>query len=481
MFSQEEIQSALSFWGIPGVSLAVCSADETLFAGAWGVRDTVRGLPMTAESLCGIASCSKSFTAFALASLCAEGRADLDAPIRTFSEDFRLMDPLAADVTLRDLLYHRTGVAGHDGLWPNPGWTRRDFLRAIRHLQPNKPFRYESQYSNVMYNAIGALMEEVSGESWEELIRSRILRPLGMGRTCLDTSAQFADADHAVGTFAPGREDEPQPLAPWPMDVGAPAAGVISCASDMTRWLRVYLGRGRFEGRQVLPEEWIDEMLRPVARMTPFAWDEPELPRHAWYGMAWKTVFYRGRPLHYHFGEIEGYSSCQALYPSVGLGVALMCNRHTVPSAFAMSLVLTAIDRLTRQGEAGWFERLRPYGLLPKSALAWYKAVPLPGAPADAVTSPAACAGVYRHPGYGELRVMEENGGLALAWKRWLLPLQPRGGLFQVEGLKEDTLYLTLPVTFRGAPERARMMEIPLEPEVDAVRFDRCGDASAQG
>ena len=473
MFSSEEIHQALAYWGIPGVSLAVCGEEGTLFSGAWGLRDPALGLPMTAESLCGIASCSKSFTAFALASLCAEGKADLDVPIRRFSENFRLMDPLAADVTLRDLLYHRTGVAGHDGLWPNPGWSRRDYLRAIRHLEPNRPFRYESQYSNVMYNAIGALAEEISGESWEQLIRSRILRPLGMGRTCLDTDTQFRDPDHAVGTFAPGREDRPEPMAPWPMDVGAPAAGVISCAADMTRWLRVYLNRGCFEGKRILPEAWIDEILRPVARMTPFPWDEPELPRHAWYGMAWKTVFFRGRPLHYHFGEIEGYSSCQALFPSAGLGVALMCNRHAVPSAFPVSLALTALDRAAGLPEAGWLERLRPYGLLPKSALSWYRAVPLPPPPPDAVTRPEACAGLYSHPGYGPLRVTARDGGLFLSWKRWLLPLQARDGVFQVEGLKEDTLFLTLPVVFRGAPERADVMEIPLEPETAPVRFSR--------
>ncbi|MBR6028149.1 MAG: serine hydrolase [Clostridia bacterium] len=471
-----EMQRELAFWGIPGAALAVCGPEGVRFSGAWGLRDIGRALPMTPNSLCGIASCSKSFTAFVLQSLAEEGRVSLDAPIRSFSDDFRLMDPLAVNVTLRDLLYHRTGVAGHDGLWPNPGWTRKEYLLAIRHLAPNQPFRYVSQYSNVMYNALGALAEEVSGESWEQLVTSRIFEPLGMKRSLLSAALQAEGPDHAVGTFAPERTDPPQPMEPWEMDVGGPAAGVVSSAMDMTRWLRMYLNGGVFEGQRLLSAEGIAEILRPVARMSAFSWDEPEMPAHAWYGMAWKTVFYRGRPLHYHFGEIEGYSSCQLLRPCDGLGMMLVCNRHTVPSAFPMSVLLTVLDRLTGEAEANWFDRLRPTGLEPKSAYAWYREVPLPDPPADAVADPAACAGTYAHPGYGPLKVTEADGRLTLHWKKWLLPLTPCGSLFRVEGLKEDTLYLTLPVTFRGSG-RASTMEIPLEPTVAPIVFEREAEA----
>ena len=164
ILTDEFVNRELQWWNVPGVTLGICQGGKTIQTDGFGYRDIGKKLPMTGDTLGGIASCSKSFCSAVIASLVDEGVLDYDRPVHEYLPELEFYDPTATrECTLRDMLCHRTGIVGHDAMWPDAAITRKEYLRRIRFLEPNKPFRYEAQYSNTIYNLIGIIAEEVTG------------------------------------------------------------------------------------------------------------------------------------------------------------------------------------------------------------------------------------------------------------------------------------------------------------------------------
>lgn len=502
ILTDELVNSELHWWNVPGITAGICKDGKVLQCEGFGCRDVSRKLPMTGETLGGIASCSKSFCSAVIASLVDEGVLDFDRPVHEYLPELEFMDPAATkECTLRDMLYHRTGLAGHDAMWPDATITRKEYLRRIRFLEPNVPFRYKAQYSNTIYNLAGIVAEEVTGTRYEDLVQQRILDPLGMSHTTLSVRTMRETTNWAAGYLerAPRPEEERsdpdawlkglEEMPGWEMNVGVPAAGVNSCPADMLKWITLHLQNGMYEGRQLFSRQVMDELHTPGEVMSAFPWRFPEVPGIGDYGMAWKTTVYRGRILRYHCGEIEGYSSIECFLPDENLGMFLLCNRHAPVTPFLLGLVYTAIDRALGLTPIDWPARLHPYlnvndgscegwkldlcgDSSPKTGLtasgcgsASAETVPDGIAAADnQQTNPAErpddslcpfrhanaeCIGSYHSDAYGTYRICEKDGRLCLVYKDWILPLEHlSGNLFKVPELKEDTLFIDMPLQF---------------------------------
>jgi CubicO group peptidase (beta-lactamase class C family) len=183
---------------IPGVAVGVVERGHLVFARGFGYRDVDNHLPITPDTLFPLGSCSKAFTATAIALLVDEGRIALDTPVRTYLPDFSLKDPLAsATVTTRDLLTHRSGLPRHDLFWYQAPFSRDELYRRLRFLESNGSPGTHWRYNSLMFVVAGRIVERVSGESWERFVRSRILLPLNMRRTLLSPEAMETDSDHA--------------------------------------------------------------------------------------------------------------------------------------------------------------------------------------------------------------------------------------------------------------------------------------------
>ena len=113
-----------------------------------------------------------------------DGLLDWTRPVREYLPDFRLHDEIATDrVTVLDLLCHRSGLPRHDWIWMPGDTTRQEMFAALRHIEPSKDIRAEFQYCNLGYVVAGMVAERISGQSWEEFTRARIMKPLGMIHT----------------------------------------------------------------------------------------------------------------------------------------------------------------------------------------------------------------------------------------------------------------------------------------------------------
>ena len=166
-FLEEAIQKVMAYYSIPGCALAIIDKGKINYL-QFGYSNIDEKAPFTVDTISGIGSCTKSMTAFLAARLAEKGFLDIDTPVVSYLPGFQMWDKVAsASVTIRDMLCHRTGLGGHDGAWPDNGITRIDFLERLRYLEPNMPFRTLAQYSNVMYAAVGGIMEAVTGKKWE--------------------------------------------------------------------------------------------------------------------------------------------------------------------------------------------------------------------------------------------------------------------------------------------------------------------------
>src|SRR5207249_3515132 len=197
----QRVESLRNSLGVPGVSIAIVENGRTVLAKGYGIRKLGRPEQVDRDTIFRTGSTGKAFTVAALATLVDRGKIKWDDKVIDHMPDFRMWDPwVTREMTIRDLLVHRSGLglgAGDLLFVPNSDLSRKETVRRIRYLKPATSFRSGYAYDNILYMAAGQLIEEVSGETWEQYIRRHVFAPLGMNHST-DTDAEFmANPDHA--------------------------------------------------------------------------------------------------------------------------------------------------------------------------------------------------------------------------------------------------------------------------------------------
>ncbi len=176
-------------WDVPGVALAVVYEGEVVFVGGFGVRDLAGQEPVTANTIFSAASTTKAFTAVAMGMLVDEGTVNLDHPVRAHLPDFAVQnDQASAELTIRDLLAHRTGMRRHDAVWYRSEASRDELISRLEYLSLTSGIREKFFYNNLMYMVAGRVVGKVSGGTWEEFVAGQIFEPLGMERSGFGTA-----------------------------------------------------------------------------------------------------------------------------------------------------------------------------------------------------------------------------------------------------------------------------------------------------
>src|SRR3569833_312562 len=216
---EQRVEQLRKAMGVPGVTITIVVVGFVSFARGWGVRDITTNQPVDADTIFFTGSTGKAFTTAALATLVDAGKLKWDDRVSDHMPDFRMWDPwVTREMTVRDLLVHRSGLGLGQGdllFLPNSTLSRKETVRRIRYLKPATSFRSGYAYDNILYMAAGQLIEEVSGETWEQYVRNHVFRPLGMNYST-DTTSDYArnpnharphsrstGAIHGMGTQAP--------------------------------------------------------------------------------------------------------------------------------------------------------------------------------------------------------------------------------------------------------------------------------------
>src|SRR5467141_3888917 len=190
----------LKDWNTPGIGVGIVVNDKLVFAKGYGYRDYEKMLPFTPTTLCQIASNSKLFTAVAAGLLVEEGKLTWDKPMRDSVPTIQFYnDSLNNNITLRDMLSHRTGVTRHDLIWFKSPFTRKELFDRLKYLEPQEPMRQTFLYNNLMFAGVGYMIELQSGKTWEQFVRERILQPLDMKSTGYTITEMVKAPEHGVG------------------------------------------------------------------------------------------------------------------------------------------------------------------------------------------------------------------------------------------------------------------------------------------
>jgi CubicO group peptidase (beta-lactamase class C family) len=399
-----------------GVAVAVIQNGQLAYAGGFGFRDRATSALVDADTCFAIGSATKAFTSMAISMYVEAGQLSLDTPIKQSFPGFQMKDPQAtSDLTLKDILCHRTGMPRHDALWYIGPFSRSQLLYRLRYLEPfphlpglPPPFRNFFLYNNIMYMVAGHLLEMQFGVSYETIIKTRILNPLGMAATNLSLADLTSSSNYAKG-YVKAVE---LPLKDF-TNIG-PAAEINSSALDMAKWIALFLRKGLSSNGSVLIgpaslEQLYTTLTDPGDGST--------------YGLGWNicTVQVTGKNpvqnkrLVFHTGDADGNSAYVSFMPDDGLGVIVLTNQHCTDD-----LINKWPDQIA----------IKIYGSLLNGAVTGEPvavAAPAPPTPpaGPAPASPDDYTGMFSNPGYGDLLVSRAGNGLEISYYGSSWPLQP--------------------------------------------------------
>jgi CubicO group peptidase (beta-lactamase class C family) len=421
------VERAMKEFEVPGVAVLVVKDGKVVVSRGYGVRKLGESAPVTPQTMFGVASHTKAFTAAAMALLVEEGKVKWDDRVIDHLPDFQMSDPyVTREMRIRDLFTHRSGLALGAGdlmYFPPSDLSRAEIVRRLRFVPLAYSFRERYAYDNILYVVAGEVIARVSGMSWDEFLKRRIFDPLGMKSTTTSVKALRGHGDVAF----PHAMDEGR-LTPLPLadsDNWGAAAAVITNLEDFSRWVLVQLGGGELEGRRLFSQAQQREMWTPVS-MVPTRPGEGVLaqaaPQFSAYALGWNVSDYRGRRTIHHSGGLAGMVTRTVLVPDLQLGVSVFTNQEAGQAFNA--IIYTVLDHYLGAAPVDWVgalaaarrKQIEEAENRVKAEMAKRAAGTRPSLPA------ASYAGRYRDAWYGDVVISEEAGRLRIRFTHtpWL-------------------------------------------------------------
>jgi CubicO group peptidase (beta-lactamase class C family) len=353
----EYILKAMKDWETPGLALAVVKDDSVIFMKGYGVRKMGEEAPVTPQTIFAIASTTKAMTAACLGMLVDSGKVKWDDPVTKYLPWFQLYDPyVTREITVRDILCHRSGLERGDNLWYLSPYSREEILRRIRFLKPAWSFRSHYGYQNIMFVAAGQIIPSVTSVSWDSFIEERLFKPLGMTRS--NTSVRYLAGMNDVATPHEKIDDKMQPVV-WPNFDNVGSAGAVnSCVEDMAQWVRLNLNGGVYKGRKLISAEVLKEMQTPQTIIRTDSLTQVLRPSNhfAAYGFGWSLRDYLGRKLVQHEGALDGMRASVVFVPEEKLGFVILMNSQN--TSLLASIAYRVLDHYLGGPSRDWSDEL---------------------------------------------------------------------------------------------------------------------------
>lgn len=457
------VTAAMADWKVPGLAIAAVRGDSVLFTKGYGVRKLGDPTPVDAQTMFAIGSASKAFTGTVMAMLADQGKVSFDARVTEYLPWFEMYDPwVTRELTVRDLFLHRSGMSRGDNIWYATTNSREEIVRSIRRLKPSTSFRTRFQYQNLMFITAGEVEHAATGQSWDELIRSRIFTPLGM--TASNTSVK--DLEGRPNVAAPHAEIDGvvKPIPYRNIDNAGAAGSINSNATDMAQWLKFWVNGGVAGGRRLLSEAMVRDATAPQ-----FTVDDPDMiarllsPNFLGYGYGWFVEDFRGQRWVNHGGNIDGMAALVGFLPASKLGVVILTNMNQ--SDVTLPLMAHLFDRLL--GIQPPKDYNTPYHAAERADLARRQAGAKPPVRVEG-TKPSlpleAYAGTYRDSFMGTATVRYADGKLTVQYdKSAIVGTLEHFHYDSFIATMNDAIMGKLPVTFRiGTGGKVEGMTFPL-------------------
>jgi CubicO group peptidase (beta-lactamase class C family) len=411
---EPQLEKLLTDWKAAGFAVAVVDKDKIIYSKGFGYRDLEKKLPVTPNTLFAIGSCTKAFTSSLIGLLDKDKLVELDKPVHTYLPALSFYNNGMTDnITLRDMMSHRTGLPRHDASWYYfPASSRDTILQRIKFQEPTAGVRDKWQYNNFMFLLQGIVAEKITGQSWEQNIRTKIFSPLGMNRSNFSITDLTKDTDAAIG-YEVKKDSLIKKMNYYEIGSMGPAGSINSSVTEMSNWVRTWINGGKFNAKEILPEAYTRQAISSQMVISA-ALPEKENPDLylANYGLGWGLSSYRGHYWVEHGGNIDGFSASTSFFPTDSIGIIVLTNQN---GSGIPSLVRNMIaDKLLNLPYRDWNGNRKK--AVEKAKVAEVEAKKSFTGNRKAGTTPSHplkdYTGVYNHPGYGTIEVFTEHDSL---------------------------------------------------------------------
>lgn len=327
------VRRAIHVFNVPGLAVAIVKDGKTLFTRGYGLSSIKTGTPVDENTLFGIASNSKAFTAAAIGILVDQGKLAWDDKLKKYISEFKMYDSFVTrEFTIRDMLTHRSGLGlGAGDLMHNPdssNFTIKDIIYSLRYIKPETSFRSHYAYDNIFYLLAAEVIARVSGMSWQDFIESYIMKPIQMNNSGAsykrvknnpDIIDGYKEVDGKLITIV--RSDA---------ETDAGAGGIYSSAVDMSKWMLLQLNNGKYgndTSKQLFSNTvhtvmWTPQIFIPVSKNGVYN------THFGAYGLGWFLTDIKGYENIFHTGQDDGMISEVSLIPDLNLGITVLSNQE---------------------------------------------------------------------------------------------------------------------------------------------------------
>lgn len=338
------VQKTMKTFDVPGMAVAVLKDGKIYHKKTYGVRSIKTNAEVNENTLFGVASNTKAFTAAALGQLVDQGKLTWDTKVNDVIPEFKLHDAyVTSEFTVRDLITHRSGLglgAGDLMVFPASNTTTLpEMIHNMRYLKPVSSFRSKFDYDNLLYIIAGEIVARVANTSYDNYIKKNFFKPLGMNRSLLSMAKIDAD-DNRIDGHAPVNGTLETTGYTF-TQIATPAAGIYASINDMSTWVQVQLDEGKY-GAQLKDSLFSKETHREM-------WTPQTLIKSgrglynthfSAYGLGWFLSDVNGYFQATHTGGLLGIVSQVVIIPELDLGIIVLTNQQSGAAFNAISNTL---------------------------------------------------------------------------------------------------------------------------------------------
>ena len=412
---EKELNALLTATNTTGFAVAIVEKDKIIYSKGFGYSDYENKVPVDANTLFAIGSCSKAFTASILGQLRDEGEMSFDDSPRMYIPELNFFNKeMNSNIMIKDLMCHRTGIPRHDYSWYLfPTFSKDSLIQRIEFHEPFAGVREKWRYNNFMFLTQGVIAERITGKTWEENIQERLFGPLNMTRSNLHI-ADLENSSNAAFGYSVNDDGTVEKLDYYKIGGMCPAGSINSSVNEMSNWLMTWINGGKFNGEQIIPEAYVKEAMSSQAVVAGALPDDEFPDMHMLnYGYAWMMGSYKGHYEVEHGGAIDGFRASTAFYPSDSIGIIILSNQNGSPIPSIARKIIA--DRMLEVEKTDWTNK---YKEKKKEALENKKEAKEDKKEEAETNGPKSAhasidfIGTYNHPGYGTFEITLENDSL---------------------------------------------------------------------
>lgn len=405
-------EKSMNDWQVPGVAVAILRGNDTIYMHSFGVKNVNSTDPVTNDTVFMIGSTSKAFTSALVAMQVDEGKIEWDDKVIDHLPDFRMYDPwVTREFTVTDLMAQRSGMPEYAGDEQGIlGYDRQHIKHSIRYIKPITSFRSAFAYQNSLFLWAAALVENATGKSWENNLQQRIFRPLGMINSSSDLESFQQAEDVAFPHIISNGTAKTLPMEEKFLGtyyIYGPSGGINSNIIDMTKWLRLQMNNGTYDGKQIINESSMVYMHTPktIVGTTPITDGYM-----TYYGQGWAYQEFEPYPIVWHNGEPIGHKSMIAFMPQANVGIVVLSNAGytSLPEALAFEFFDMYNGRPDRDWSAQLLARNKEAEALANAGMPKHSASPSPALPLNNYV------GNYSNMLFGPIDITAQGSGLVI-------------------------------------------------------------------